>query len=313
MKVIITGGAGFIGGHAVRQFVDSGDEVINIDKLTYAGKEENTKASTFIKLDICETELLLKTVVHYKPDFIVHFAAETHVDNSIAGCADFIRTNVEGTASILNVCRETKTKLCHVSTDEVYGPAYDKPFTEQDRLSPMNPYSVTKAAADMMIQAYKNTYGLDYVIVRPSNNYGPGQHKEKFIPKLLDCIRSNKEFPLYGAGDQEREWTYVKDTAKRIRSLLTCHKTEWNSVYNLSSGISMTNIQAAQRIITLFNESQKTNVMVQDVVKSSTDRPGHDKKYWISSEKLDTLLGDSYTKFDAGIREILRNYEKEHP
>jgi dTDP-glucose 4,6-dehydratase len=307
MKVIITGGAGFIGGTAVQHFVDSGDEVLNIDKLTYAGKKENVTVSSFVKLDICSSDSLFNIVKDYKPDCIVHFAAETHVDNSISDCKEFIHTNVEGTASVLDVCRRTKTKLCHISTDEVYGPAFDKPFTEDDRLNPMNPYSATKAAADMMIQAYRNTYGIEYLIVRPSNNYGPGQHKEKFIPKLLDCIINKKEFPLYGAGDQEREWTYVKDTAKRVRNLLTCHKTTWNSIYNLSSGITLTNIDAAQRVISLYNEINGSNVLLNEVVKTSDDRPGHDKKYWISSKKLNDILGNSYTKFDTGLREIIKN------
>lgn len=307
MKVLITGGAGFIGGTAVHHFVNSGDNVINIDKLTYAGKEENTKVSTFMKLDVCETELLLRAVEHFNPDFIVHFAAETHVDNSISSCKKFIKTNIDGTTSILDVCRKTNTRLCHISTDEVYGPAFDRAFTEEDRLNPMNPYSVTKAAADLMIQAYRNTYGIEYLIVRPTNNYGPGQHKEKFIPKLLDCIKNGKNFPLYGAGDQEREWTFVRDTAKRIRSLLTCQNTTWNSIYNLSSGITMTNIEAAKRIIALYNEAKNTDIKPEDVIKQSTDRPGHDRKYWISSEKLDSILDSQYTTFDAGIREILRN------
>lgn len=310
MKVLITGGAGFIGGTAVRHFVDVGDQVLNIDKLTYAGKEENTTVSPFIKLDICETKKVLNIVEEYKPDFIVHFAAETHVDKSIANCSDFIRTNVEGTASILDACRKTRTKLCHISTDEVYGPVTTKPFTEDDRLNPTNPYSSTKAAADMLVQSYRNTYGIDYIIVRPSNNYGPRQHEEKFIPKLLDCIKNKKEFPLYGAGDQEREWTYVKDTVKRIRSLLICHKTEWNSIYNLGSGITKTNVNSAQCVISLYNEVYDSNISLNEVVRTTSDRPGHDKKYWISSEKINNMLGSNYTKFDAGVREILRTYEK---
>ncbi len=232
------------------------------------------------------------------------------MDNSISDCKDFIRTNVEGTASILDVCRKTKTKLCHISTDEVYGPATTRPFIEDDRLSPMNPYSSTKAAGDMLVQSYRNTYGIDYVIVRPSNNYGPGQHKEKFIPKLLDCINNGEKFPLYGAGDQEREWTFVKDTVKRIRGLLTCHKIEWNSIYNLSSGITLTNIHAANKIISLYNEIKDTNLRLEDVIAFSKDRPGHDRKYWISSKKLDLILASQYTMFDAGIRETIKNYEK---
>lgn len=307
MKVIITGGAGFIGSAAVKHFLNAGDDVVIVDNLTYAGNLKNTELCTFIKLDVCDSKGVFKVINDYEPDFIVHFAAETHVDNSITNCKNFARTNLEGTISILDACRKTGTKLCHVSTDEVYGPADKRPFTENDSLRPMNPYSSTKAAADMMVQSYRNTYGIDYIIVRPSNNYGPGQHKEKFIPKLLDCIENNLPFPLYGVGDQEREWTFVKDTAKRIRSLITCKKTEWNSAYNLSSGITLKNIDAASKIIEIYNKEKNKKIKIEDVVKFSTDRPGHDKKYWISSERLDTIVGGAYTTFDAGIRAILKD------
>ena len=307
MKVIITGGAGFIGGHAVRHFVASGDEVLNIDKLTYAGKIENTKFSQFTKLDICETEILHDVVRKFSPDYVVNFAAETHVDNSIRSSREFIRSNIDGATSVMDVCRRVGVPLCHISTDEVYGPATDRPFTEYDPLHPMNPYSATKSAADLMLAAHRNTHGLNYIIVRPSNNYGPGQHPEKFIPKLVRCLREEKKFPLYGVGDQEREWTYVGDTVRIIRSLLLSNSTSWggDSTYNLSSGIMMKNIDVARLVVETHNKVHGGLVSVDDVVQFSTDRPGHDKKYWISTEKLRKVVNFTYTGVQSGIIETV--------
>lgn len=310
MKAIITGGAGFIGGHCVQHFVSSKDEVINVDKLTYAAKAENTKSSPFSQIDICDTQALRSLVKEFKPDFIINFAAETHVDNSIVDCSNFIHSNVLGVSSILNVCKDEKIRLCHISTDEVYGPASDRPFSEHDDLNPKNPYSATKASGDLLIKSFHNTYGLDYLIVRPSNNYGPNQHSEKFIPKLIDCISSGKEFPMYGVGDQEREWTYVEDTVKIIRKILMSENTQWNSIYNLSSGISSKNIETAKLIISTYNKANNTNHLLSDVVKFSKDRPGHDKKYWISSEKLEKIIKHSYTSLEQGIAEVVKQHEK---
>ena len=307
MKVIITGGAGFIGGHTVRHFVSCGDDVLNIDKLTYASKTENTQVSKFTKLDICETDTLYDVVRRFSPDYVVNFAAETHVDNSIRSSKEFIRSNLEGATSVMDVCRRVGVPLCHISTDEVYGPAYNFPFTEHDPLHPMNPYSATKAAADLMLAAHRNTHGLDHIIVRPSNNYGPGQHPEKFIPKLIKCVREGKKFPLYGVGDQEREWTYVGDTARIIRELLLSNATSWkgDSTYNLSSGITMKNIDVARLVTRTYNEIHCTDVSPDDVVQFSADRPGHDRKYWISAEKLKKVVNYSYTGVQSGIRETV--------
>ena len=310
MRVIIAGGAGFIGGHCVQHFVSSGDEVINVDKLTYAAKIQNTLTSKFIQLDICDTHALRLIVKDFKPDYIVNFAAETHVDNSIVDCNNFIHSNVLGVSSLLKVCKDEKIKLCHISTDEVYGPAIKKSFNENDSLNPMNPYAATKASGDLLIKSFHNTYNLDYLIVRPSNNYGPNQHPEKFIPKLIECISSGKEFPLYGAGDQEREWTYVEDTVKIIRKILSSSDTEWNSVYNLSSGISSKNIETANLVVSTYNKIKNTKYQTDDIVKSSKDRPGHDRKYWISSEKLENIVKHNYIDLEQGIVEVVKQYEK---
>lgn len=311
MRILVTGGCGFIGRAAVRHFVEHGDEVLNVDRLSYASRADTVPGSRFVLGNIADEGLMLHWATEFRPDVIVNFAAETHVDNSIGDCSEFIRTNVMGTTSLLNVCRKLRVRLCHVSTDEVYGPASTRAFTEQDALRPQNPYAATKAAADLMIEAYRNTYQTEYMLVRPSNNYGPGQHPEKFIPKLLDCLRTGKTFPLYGVGDQEREWTYVSDTVRRIRKLLDVKPAHWNQAYNLSSGITRMNIEAARTVIRLYNEAHGTQVAPADVLLCSKDRPGHDRKYWIEETKLANTLdsvggAEPYTAFEAGIAETIR-------
>lgn len=307
MKVIITGGAGFIGGHAVRHFVESGDEVLNIDKLTYAGRVENTHSSQFKKLDICETNELHDVVKNFSPDYVINFAAETHVDNSIVSSREFIRSNLEGATSVMDVCRKVGIPLCHISTDEVYGPAIDRPFTENDPLRPMNPYSATKAAADLMLASHKNTYDFNYIIVRPSNNYGPGQYPEKFIPKLVNCLNKDEPFSLYGSGNQEREWTHVFDTVAIIRKLLLSKDTLWKngSIYNLSSGVTLKNKDAACIIIDEYNKKYKTSYDHNSVLQTVKDRPGHDKKYWISSDNIKNVVSHQFINFFDGIKTII--------
>lgn len=310
MRILVTGGCGFIGRAAVRHFVSNGDDVLNIDKLTYASRLEDASDVTFMQANIADTNAMLKHAKWFRPDVIVNFAAETHVDNSILNCSEFVQTNVAGTASLLSVCRQLGVRLCHISTDEVYGPASDRAFDETDALRPQNPYAATKAAADLMVQAFRNTYQIDYLIVRPSNNYGHGQHPEKFIPKLLSCLKHGKTFPLYGVGDQEREWTYVEDTVRRIRKLLNAGAAHWNTEYNLSSGVTMMNAEAAYTIIRLYNEANGTKVTPADVILCSKDRPGHDRKYWIDQSRLDSVLKtmggiEPYTTFECGIRETI--------
>jgi len=304
MKVIITGGAGFIGGHAVQHFVECGDDVINIDKLTYAANVSRTKVCRFVQSDIRDVSSLDSVVKDFSPDFIINFAAETHVDNSIKNSKVFIESNLEGAAALMDVSVKNGIPLCHISTDEVYGPAGIHPFNESDQLCPMNPYSATKAAADLMLKSYRNTHGLNYLIVRPSNNYGPGQHQEKFIPKLIDSIRYKKLFPLYGTGNQEREWTYVTDTVSVIRKLIMSAEVKWNndSIYNVSSGISLKNIEAVRIIINEYNNKNMTSYNTTDIINHVDDRPGHDKKYWISSDKLQRLLNYEFIKFKDGIK-----------
>lgn len=304
MRVLITGGAGFIGGHAVKHFVDCGDEVMNVDKMTYASKSQNLSHSKFTKLDICDRDEVEKLIIDFRPDYIVNFAAETHVDNSILSHEEFVQSNVIGTSSVLSACNKLKVKLCHISTDEVYGPADSIPFKEEDRLNPMNPYSATKAAGDLLIKSFHNTHKTPYVIVRPSNNYGPQQHEEKFIPKLLKCLESGDKFPLYGDGLQVREWTYVKDTVSVIRKILTVEKS-WCSTYNLTSQISMANIDVIKSVLDTHSVKTGKKLGIEDVVRRVEDRKGHDKKYHIDSKRLDRLVPHVYKGFNEGIKEII--------
>lgn len=309
MKVLLTGAAGFIGSHAYEHFVFENDDVLVIDKISYAANDvAKSKIKNLVELDISDKKLL-DIVKSYNPECIVHFAAETHVDNSIKSSDQFILSNVLGTANVLDACRNFNIKLCHISTDEVYGPADNKAFIEEDELNPMNPYSATKAAADLMIKAYQNTHKINYLIIRPSNNYGPRQNKEKFIPKLMDCIINQKKFPLYGSGDQKREWTYVEDTGKAVRKIILSEK-KWNSIYNFSSGIMYSNFEVIQIVLRAYNELTGKNVLIHDIIENVVDRPGHDKKYWISTKKLESLMHIDYTNFESGIKKTILSYVK---
>ena len=307
MRVIVTGGCGFIGSHLVRHLIHCGDEVLNVDKMTYAAKEERRGLAPHVQLDICDSKDLTSLMLDYRPEVVYHLAAETHVDNSIARCDVFSRTNVEGTVSVLDACIASGSRICHVSTDEVYGPADSRPFHEDDPMNPQNPYSATKAAGDMMVRAYHNTHKIPYIIVRPSNNYGPGQHEEKFIPKFLRALETNGTFPMYGKGDQMREWTYVEDTAREIRRITIGNGTNWNAVFNVSSGITMTNLRAAETIASIYSKTRGIPVPIEEIVKFSPDRPGHDRRYWIDSSRLHRLLDVEYTSFEDGISSILSN------
>lgn len=309
MRTLITGGAGFIGSHAYEHFISQNDDVVVVDKLTYAANHDFKKSiKNLVEMDVSDRDIF-STIKDFKPDVIVNFAAETHVDNSIDDSYDFIISNTLGTSNLLDACRKFGIKLCQVSTDEVYGPANILPFVEEDRLNPMNPYSASKAAADMMIKAYRNTYGIQYVIVRPSNNYGPRQHKEKLIPKLIDCVINGNKFPLYGQGNQKREWTYVEDTGRIIRKIILKEKS-WCSTYNVSSSTMHTNLEMISKVLKTYNKIMGAEVMLKDVIQVVPDRPGHDKKYWISAAKLASLVDVDYTDFQLGLEKTISSYVK---
>lgn len=284
MRVLVTGGAGFIGSHAVEHFVAAGDEVTVVDKLTYAGSLYNLQNVAgrydFKALDICSPRDMATTFLHGGFDVVVNFAAETHVDNSINNADPFVDTNVKGAMNLMELAHHYKALFVQISTDEVYGDASvtGKPFYSFDPLRPRNPYSATKAAADLMLLARSNTFNQDYLIFRPSNNFGPRQHREKFLPKLIDSMLSGVEFPLYGDGQQVREWTYAPDTVRLVRETIVSGVR--NQVFNISSGYHSTNldmIQLTKRTL------EARGHQPEDVVKFVKDRPGHDRRYWIES------------------------------
>lgn len=309
MKILITGGAGFIGSHAVEHFVSKGDEVTVVDKLTYAGKLENLSGVqgefTFKKVDICDLDSLNNVFLAGRFDAVVNFAAETHVDNSINSSDEFIQTNLQGAANVMRLSRHYNALFCQLSTDEVYGDAsgLERPFTTSDPLHPRNPYSATKAAADLMVLACHNTYKQPYLIFRPSNNFGPRQHKEKFLPKLIDCMLTGKDFPLYGDGLQMREWTFAPDTVRLIREAIVSGAK--NEVLNISSGYACPNVEVINSTKLVLNSK---GFETAEVAKRVADRPGHDRRYWIHS----SFPENRFTRFITGLNNTVNHYIKVH-
>ena len=303
MSVLITGCAGFIGSHVTEEFLDAGYTVVGLDKFTYAGKEENLSAVinnpnfTLTTACISMQNHIEYLIERHNIDWIINLAAETHVDNSIKDSRVFMETNVLGTKSLLDACVKTKTKIFHFSTDEVYGCAGEKAFTESSKLDPRNPYSASKAAAEHLITSYANTYGLEYVMVRPSNNFGPRQDGEKFLPTILRSIDNGTKIPVYGDGKQEREWMYVKETARATRFLL--ENSAINNVYNVSSRFHLQNIQVIGKVCDLLD------IKPDDYIKYVEDRPGHDWRYAVDSTKMNDLGYFINSDFDNDLRETV--------
>ena len=304
MKVLITGCAGFIGSHTVDKFLpDNNYNIVGLDKFTYAAKESNLESARghdrfkMYRGDICDFLFLKKICIDENINWIINFAAETHVDNSIKDSKDFLRTNIGGVVPILNVCKDLKINLLHISTDEVYGSKKSGSFTETDKLNPRNPYSATKAAAEHMIKSYENTHDVNAIIVRPSNNFGPRQHSEKFLPTIIKSINNDLEIPVYGTGKQIREWLYVKDNASAIKFIL--EKGDIGSIYNITSSYEVKNLD----FIDLVYESlEKT---CNKKIKFVQDRLGHDFRYSIDNNKLKSLGFDKFTDMKDALRETL--------
>ncbi|ADX81808.1 NAD-dependent epimerase/dehydratase family protein [Sulfolobus islandicus] len=288
MKIMVLGGAGFIGSAFVRELNSRKIKPLVFDLLTYACRLENLSGTDydFVKGDIRDSKLH-DVIASFRPEIIVNFAAETHVDRSIYKPQDFVTTNILGTVNILEALRLYNFKYVHVSTDEVYG---EECADENSPLNPSSPYSASKASADLLVKSYVRTYNVEAIIVRPSNNYGPRQFPEKFIPKTIIRTLLGLHVPIYGDGKQERDWIYVEDTAKIIADLLS--KAEWKgNVYNLPGGQRVTNIE----IIKLLEEIMNRKIEVRFV----SDRPGHDKRYCMINTKLrytSTTLADGLRK-----------------
>ena len=258
MKILVTGGRGFIGSHFVEEALSKGWSVIDIDKLTYASNAslpwDNNKNYTFIKADISEIDHLPSC------DVLINFAAESHVDNSIKSSDVFVKSNILGTHNLLELVRGKpsydRPLFFHISTDEVYGDRLEGKFTELDKLKPSNPYSATKASAEMLVMSYHRTYGLDYLITRTSNNYGERQFEEKLIPKCIQCIKDNKKIPIHGDGSYIRDWTYVKDNVSALIMLI--EKGIKNDVYNIAAENYMTNLEVATTVLSWHEKDKRS-------------------------------------------------------
>ncbi|MCM3541125.1 dTDP-glucose 4,6-dehydratase [Priestia endophytica] len=308
-KVLITGGAGFIGSNFIRHLLKTKNyDITNIDAMTYAGNEESIKEFSnysnylFIKADITNNRELDKVFSdHY--DIIVNFAAETHVDRSIQNASSFIHTNVIGTHNLLQKILEEKAgKMIQISTDEVYGSLElnENPFTETNPLSPNNPYSASKASADLLVRSFYKTYKAPIIITRCSNNYGPYQHPEKLIPKIIYHALNNLEIPIYGNGTNIRDWLFVEDHCRAIHTVM--ERGLSGEIYNIGSNNERTNLGVAQIILKILGKSEELITFV-------ADRKGHDYRYAINWNKLNDKLGWTPSiSFEDGIRKTLEWY-----
>tara|TARA_B110000240_G_C13500893_1_gene453827 strand:- start:124 stop:1116 length:993 start_codon:yes stop_codon:yes gene_type:complete len=318
--ILITGGAGFIGSHVVRRFVNNypSYHIINLDKLTYCGDLSNLEEVsgkenyTFIKGDICDVELLKNIFEEYEPDSIIHLAAESHVDNSIENPNIFITTNVIGTCNLLNMATKYNIdRFYHVSTDEVYGALGmdDEPFLETTPYDPKSPYSASKASSDHFVRAYGNTFKLNYVISNCSNNYGPNQHTEKLIPTVINSILNKEPIPVYGNGDNVRDWLYVEDHAKAID--LIFHQGTNGETYNIGGDMEKTNLQLIRILCNEIDYILKSPDSSTELIEFVEDRKGHDFRYAIDCKKLKKELGWGLeTSFISGIIKTINWYIK---
>ena len=313
MKIIVTGGAGFIGSNFVYYELDNylEDEIICLDKLTYAGNLETLELALknpkfkFVKGDIADRKVVYDLFEAEKPDIIVNFAAESHVDRSIANPEIFLQTNVIGTSVLMDACRKYGIQRYHqVSTDEVYGDLpLDRPdlfFTETTPLHTSSPYSASKASADLLVQAYHRTYNLPTTISRCSNNYGPYHFPEKLIPLMIINVLNNKKLPVYGKGENVRDWLYVEDHCSAIDLII--RKGRVGEVYNIGGHNEKTNLEVVKTIIKELGKSE-------DLIEFVTDRPGHDRRYAIDPTKIHNELGWlPATKFNDGIKKTIEWY-----
>lgn len=314
MKIIVTGGAGFIGGNFIHYMMEKypEDQIVCLDKLTYAGSIEtiesvmDMKNFKFVKGDIADRELVYKLFEQEKPDVIINFAAETHVDRSVTGPDVFLQTNIMGTGVLLEACRKYGIGRYHqVSTDEVYGDLpLDRPdlfFTEETPIHTSSPYSASKASSDLLVLAYHRTFKLPVTISRCSNNYGPYQFPEKLIPLMLSNAMNDKPLPVYSKGENIRDWLYVRDHCVAID--LIVRKGTVGEVYNIGGHNERTNLEVVKTIIKELGKSE-------DLITFVTDRPGHDRRYAIDPAKISRELGwEPTTLFDEGIKMTIKWYQ----
>lgn len=328
MKILVTGGAGFIGSAVIRHIIqNTSDEVINVDKLTYAGNLESLKdvssseRYSFEQLDICNAEGLKQVFNQHQPDVVMHLAAESHVDRSIDGPADFIHTNIVGTYQLLEAARaywntlevekKQKFRFHHISTDEVYGDleGTDDLFTETTPYAPSSPYSASKASSDHLVRAWHRTYGLPVIITNCSNNYGPYHFPEKLIPLIILNALEGKLLPVYGTGNQIRDWLFVEDHARALYQVVTIGQI--GETYNIGGHNEKQNLDVVKTICKLLDELHPASPVTphEQLITFVKDRPGHDVRYAIDASKIETELGwTPQESFESGIRKTVEWY-----
>ncbi len=326
MKILITGGAGFIGSAVIRHILnDTTDHVVNVDKLTYAGNLESLSAVSsnaryaFEKVDICHRGELDRVFREHRPDAVMHLAAESHVDRSIDGPAAFIETNIVGTYTLLEATRaywngldegaRTRFRYHHISTDEVYGDLEgpEDLFTETTPYSPSSPYSASKASSDHLVRAWRRTYGLPALITNCSNNYGPYHFPEKLIPLMILNALEDKPLPVYGEGNQVRDWLFVEDHARALYKVLT--EGEIGETYNIGGHNEKQNIEVVHTICDLLDELKPEAHSYRELITHVADRPGHDLRYAIDASKIQRELGWApQESFESGIRKTVEWY-----
>jgi len=325
MRVIVTGGAGFIGSALVRHLVlEKGYDVLNVDALTYAGYLPSLKAVEgkpnyrFVQADICDREAMQQAIAGFRPDRIMHLAAESHVDRSITGAVDFIQTNVIGTFTLLEAARDywagldqagkAAFRFLHVSTDEVYGSLGDEGlFTEDTPYDPSSPYSASKASSDHLAKAWERTYGLPVVVSNCSNNYGPYHFPEKLIPLTILNALAGERLPVYGKGENVRDWLYVEDHARALD--LIAERGRVGETYNVGGRNERRNIDVVRRICSVLDQLVPGNRPRDELIEFVTDRPGHDARYAIDATKLENELGwKARENFDTGIEKTVQWY-----
>lgn len=326
MKILITGGAGFIGSAVIRHVINNTDDsVVNVDKLTYAGNLESllTVAQSeryhFEKIDICDRAALDRVFKKYQPDAVMHLAAESHVDRSIDGPAAFIETNIVGTYTLLEATRQywneldqstkERFRFHHISTDEVYGDleGTTELFTEMTSYKPSSPYSASKASSDHLVRAWLRTYGLPTIVTNCSNNYGPYHFPEKLIPLVILNALEGKPLPIYGKGNQIRDWLYVEDHACALYKVVT--EGIVGETYNIGGHNEKQNIDVVESICRLLNELVPQDTNYQDQITFVKDRPGHDMRYAIDANKIERELGwIPQETFETGLRKTVEWY-----
>ncbi|MCD1630732.1 dTDP-glucose 4,6-dehydratase [Marinobacter shengliensis] len=333
MKLLITGGAGFIGSAVIRHIIThTNDEVVNLDKLTYAGNLEslaevsNNERYTFEQVDICNRAEVDRVLAQHQPDAIMHLAAESHVDRSIDGPADFIETNIVGTYTLLEATRQywqaleaekkANFRFHHISTDEVYGDlphpsetpnAEEHLFTEQTAYAPSSPYSASKASSDHLVRAWQRTYGLPVLVTNCSNNYGPYHFPEKLIPLMILNALEGKPLPVYGKGDQIRDWLYVEDHARALYKVVT--EGQPGETYNIGGHNEKQNIDVVHTICDILQQLRPQERSYRELITYVKDRPGHDMRYAIDARKIQKELGwVPQETFETGIRKTVQWY-----